>query len=1279
MITIYFSQQKAKVLAIVFLVCIVSFSSAAARVKNATFKASALKYRSNDSFATGITGLSFTSANLTTTFNPAVTSYTAVAYEKTTTDVPVNVFVADASVITAKINGSTTSSIVDASPYTNKTWRVSVPLQPGINILTLTSTLGGVATTYTITITRPKSNDAYLTEFELSPGTLVKTLSGSAYSAILPPTATSVRIKVAEIVDFATLTVDGAAATAGVFSAPVALNIGQTIIHLGVTAENGTTTRAYTLTIDRDGPTNAFAAIQLSPNITLTEVAGADPSLNTYYTALASSETSFFTIKPAPNNSAATASVNGIAVPSGTESLAIQIYAGVNAPSKVAITAADGVTIHNYYISVTRAKSTDATLSGLQTSPSSVVIKSGNNYTASVLPGVTTIKLVPTANASTASIKINGVAVSTGNVSGAIGLNTGQTIINVVVTAQDGVTVQNYTVTVNHASANAYSKIALSPTATLTKVAGAGDSRYNTYYTASVSGSTTSVTLKPTLLDTTASVKVNGVSVPSGTASAAIPLTEGVNTIIVVATAQDGITTQTYVLSVTRPGTGNAFSQITLTPATALTEVTGPGSPASNSYYTGSVDSEVSSITLTPTPAAGATFRLNGVVVESGTASSPIALVSGLNTITAIVTAADGTTTRTYTLSVTRLKSNNANLANFQLSPSTTISFESPYYRATIGYATSSVQLTVNSVSPAAVIRVNGTIVASGALSVPIAISIPYSYISVTITSEDGSVVKSYTLMINRRNGESAFTYISLTPATPLTLEGGTTTTLHYTGTVDYNTLSITITPRPDEDPDVNIAVNGTNVAGYAASAAIPLGVGNNDVTVLVTSANGHKSTTYTLTITHLPGTGNAYSKLLLSPFAQLTKTTGPGDSRYNTFYNASVSYATNSVTLTATPVAAGSTVKINGVTVTPGTASAPILLAEGQNTITAVITAEDMLTTQNYTLYVTRALSTNAFLANIQLSPKSIATRIAGPGNHFTTSVSPGISAVMLTPTAIEENAIITVNGEQVASSTTSAPIALTGMSTEINIVVVAPDGLVTRNYSLTVNKTGSSNAYTKIHLTPATGIVRTTGPADARFNTYYTARVSNITTSIRLIPTPLDATATVTVNGVPVLSGSPSPSVALAVGDNVITAVATAEDNVNKQTYTVTVTREAPALLLSVKKSDVDVLQKKQLNNDELTAELVVQQALSPNGDGVNDRLIIDGVTAYPNNTFNVMNLNGEVIYTVKGYDNNAKAFDGRSTKGELQRSGTYFYLLSYKKGEELIRKTGYLIIKY
>ena len=80
-----------------------------------------------------------------------------------------------------------------------------------------------------------------------------------------------------------------------------------------------------------------------------------------------------------------------------------------------------------------------------------------------------------------------------------------------------------------------------------------------------------------------------------------------------------------------------------------------PAFSAGTTGYTASVAHAVTSLTVTPTVAAsGATVTVNGTPVASGAASGPVTLNIGSNPLTVVVTAPDGTTTKTYTVSAVR-------------------------------------------------------------------------------------------------------------------------------------------------------------------------------------------------------------------------------------------------------------------------------------------------------------------------------------------------------------------------------------------------------------------------------------------------------------------------------------------------------------------------------------------------------------------------------------------------------------------------------------------------
>jgi hypothetical protein len=107
-------------------------------------------------------------------------------------------------------------------------------------------------------------------------------------------------------------------------------------------------------------------------------------------------------------------------------------------------------------------------------------------------------------------------------------------------------------------------------------------------------------------------------------------------------------------------GSGGDLSFTTLSSNADLASLTlasvlvNPLFASGTTTYTGSVASTTSSTNLTATVAEShATITANGVAVTSGSAT-PIALNFGDTVITTAVTAQDGTTTKTYTVTVTR-------------------------------------------------------------------------------------------------------------------------------------------------------------------------------------------------------------------------------------------------------------------------------------------------------------------------------------------------------------------------------------------------------------------------------------------------------------------------------------------------------------------------------------------------------------------------------------------------------------------------------------------------
>lgn len=94
----------------------------------------------------------------------------------------------------------------------------------------------------------------------------------------------------------------------------------------------------------------------------------------------------------------------------------------------------------------------------------------------------------------------------------------------------------------------------------------------------------------------------------------------------------------------------------------------------------------------------------------------------------------------------------------------------------------------------------------------------------------------------------------------------------------------------------------------------------------------------------------------------------------------------------------------------------------------------------------------------------------------------------------------------------------------------------------------------------------------------------------------------------------------------------------------------------------------------NEELVElPIIVHQAVSPNGDGENEFLIIEAIRDYPDNRVTIFDKNGVVLSEIVGYDNNTKVFWGSG-----HRDGTYFYYIDLKDGNTWRRVKGFFVIK-
>ena len=1018
-----------------------------------------------------------------------------------------------------------------------------IPLAVGSNVITVEVTAEDDTTTktYTVTVTRaaPLSTDATLGALTLSDVNFGTFASGTtSYTADVASSVTETTV---------TPTVNHSGASyvikiGGVTDADgvIPLAAGDNVITIEVTAEDGTTTRTYTVTVTR-----LVSIQQNSTDATLSGLNLSGVNFGTFasgtesYTVSVAYSVTQTTVTPTVNDDGASyvIKLGGVADADGTVSLAV----GSNGIT-VEVTAEDEQTTRTYTVTVTRAAlSTDATLSALALSDIDfgTFASDTTSYTASVANGVSQTTVTPTVNDDGASfvIKLGGVTDSDGTMSLAVGSN----VITVEVTAEDTTTTQTYTVTLTRAAP-------LSSDATLKSLSLGDDISIGTFrtvttsYSVQVANSVSQATVTPAVNHSGASyvIKLDGAVDSDGTVSLAV----GKNVITVEITAEDGQTTQTYTINVTRaepPSTDARLSALTLSGIDFGTFATGTTS------YTAGVANSVSQTTVSPTANdSGATYviRLGGVIDSDGTVS----LAVGANVITVEVTAEDDSTTSTYTVTVTRAEppSTDATVSALSLSgvdfgtfDSTTISYTAT---AANSVTQTTVNPTVNDSGARHIIKIGGVTDSDG--TVPLAVG--SNVITVEVTAEDDSTTQTYTVNVTRAEPPSTDATLKGLTLSDVSFGTFSSATTSYTAQVANSVTQTTVTPTVN-DSGASYVINLGGVTD--ADGTVSLSVGNSVITVVVTAEDGVTTQTYTVTVTREQSpTPVKSSDATLSALTM-------SDVNFGTFDSTTISYSArvaNSVSqTTVTPAVnhsdASYVIGLGGVTDAEGV----VPLAVGSNVITIDVTAEDGETTKTYTVTVTRSAppSTDATLSALTLRGIDIGAFASGT-TSYTTQVANSVSRTTVTPSVNHSGAsyVIKLGGVTDADGI----VALAVGSNVITVEVTAQDGSTNRTYTVSVTRSAPLSTDATLSALALSGVdFGTFDPS----TTSYSAQVANSVSRMTVTPTVSNSGASyvIKLDGVTDTDGR----VSLTVGSNVITVEVMAQDGSTTRTYSVTVTR--------------------------------------------------------------------------------------------------------------------------
>ena len=729
------------------------------------------------------------------------------------------------------------------------------------------------------------------------------------------------------------------------------------------------------------------------------------------------------------------------------------------------VTAEDG-SVKNYTIKVRRL-SNNANLASLSvtSNPQGVLSPNFNStfydyYTYTYDSTVKDIVVSGTLEDSNATITSGVGTYSSGDVS-----------TNVVVTAEDG-SIKTYIIKFsrNKSSDNTLKDLSVDGY-NLDKTFSSSDTLYNV----TVPGEVSSINVSALVNDSNASI-VSGVGSHN--------LNYGTNTIQVRVKAENG-STKDYTINVTRSKkTISALSDLTVDSTTV--------SGFKENVYTydyGTVPFSKTSIEI------GATLKDSDATVSGiGTKT----LKTGTNKFDVVVTAQDGKTTATYSITVFRTLSNNSYLSDLSVD-GYDIGFVKTKndYTLEVPYEVSSINLNATAE------YVDATVSKTG----PSSLAVGDNNYTIVVTAEDGST-NTYTLKVTR--GKS--TNVGLDSISVIS-DGTDYMTSFKKGIKTFN-VSV-----PNEVSSVSIgAVLSDSLNSTVSGLGIKnLDTGLNTFTIKVTAASGDTEE-YTLNITR-----KLNSNADLSSLVVVDHSLSPSFSSSKTSYTLTVSSEISQVMITATT--ASSTSSVVGIGLKQ--------LQTGTNTFNIDVTAEDG-TKKTYVVVITKKASNDSSLKSLTIQETILNETFSPTRTSYTANVSNGVSEVNISAVS---------NDSKARSVTGVGKVSLKTGDNTVNVTVTAEDNTTTV-YTIIINRAKSMNADLR-DITLSGGY-----SLDKEFNkddTSYTVTVPNSVSSILVNAYKDDENATVTGAG----------NIKLNTGNNTVTITVVAEEATIKKVYTVNIFR--------------------------------------------------------------------------------------------------------------------------
>ena len=486
-------------------------------------------------------------------------------------------------------------------------------------------------------------------------------------------------------------------------------------------------------------------------------------------------------------------------------------------------------------------------------------------------------------------------------------------------------------------------------------------------------------------------------------------------------------------------------------------------------------------------------------------------------------------------------------LASLSVTPATLLpafSSETTSYTAQAPTTATSVTVTATPQDSTVTVSIDGTIGTQRS----IALDQPGSTktIPIVLTTQTGTD-STYSVRVTRLlSGDNNLKTLTVTPGSLSPLFDPTKP--DYTLDVATNISTATIAAAKS-DPEAILSGDVSN----EGRATIQLdGPGTQKIVSITVTAPNQTRKTYRITIRRAASGNNNLSALRVQ-VGTADQTLSPGFTSGAINYRVDVGTTVTSITITATK--ADPLAVISGGVPNEGQATIPLDGPGTSKVVLITVTAQDATTSKTYRITVNRAASSNNNLSALSITPGPLEPLFAANTLDYTVNVAHTISAVVISATKEDPNAVI--SGSVPNEGQATIPLDGPGTSKVVLITVTAQDATTSKTYRVTVNRRASNDS----SLSALTVSAGTLDPPFASNILNYTVQVGLLVGSVTITATKTDPNAIMSSLGSSIAAagtsiGQVTVSPALGVGTTVdLTLIA--QDGINRTEYKITVTR--------------------------------------------------------------------------------------------------------------------------